>query len=247
MSQQIKDEAGKRYGKLVVLGRCSTPDGKQGAWWTCHCDCGNTVDLFGGHLRSGSSKSCGCWRNTIDETGKVYGKLKVLRRVGRSTTRGPVWECVCVCGKVTEVRGTSLRFGSTRSCGCGTAWNKLPDGEAAFRNLYSQYRWGARSRRLEWKLDRTEFRRLTSGQCYYCGKDPQQVRKCKKSFYVYNGIDRKINSLGYLPENVVSCCWRCNSMKGSMDSREFIQFIRQVFKHTMSVKLNRDWFGNEFD
>jgi hypothetical protein len=52
-----------------------------------------------------------------DETGKRYGRLTVVRRYG-SDKGNATWLCVCDCGAEKIVRGTYLRAGKTRSCGC---------------------------------------------------------------------------------------------------------------------------------
>lgn len=54
---------GKRFGKLVVLGR--GPDhiqenGRHRVVWTCQCDCGAIKDIVGEHVRDGRVRSCGC-------------------------------------------------------------------------------------------------------------------------------------------------------------------------------------------
>ena len=56
----VKDEAGKIYGKLTVLKRGKTPEGKTGAYWTCQCECGTILDIKGDYLRNGDTCSCGC-------------------------------------------------------------------------------------------------------------------------------------------------------------------------------------------
>ena len=53
----------------------------------------------------------------IDLTGKVFGRLTVLKRVGTSTGQA-VWSCKCDCGNHNDVRSSDLRNGSTASCGC---------------------------------------------------------------------------------------------------------------------------------
>lgn len=56
----VKDETGKRYGRLVVIGY----DHKQknrGFFWRCKCDCGKEVVVCGVELRRGDAKSCGCY------------------------------------------------------------------------------------------------------------------------------------------------------------------------------------------
>ena len=54
------DEAGKRYGKLTVIGQAISESGH--ARWICRCDCGNTMVARADQLRSGRCKSCGCQR-----------------------------------------------------------------------------------------------------------------------------------------------------------------------------------------
>lgn len=57
----------------------------------------------------------------IDETGNTYGRLVVLYQgesklsSGKPTVR---WVCRCSCGNITMVAGSSLRYGSSKSCGC---------------------------------------------------------------------------------------------------------------------------------
>lgn len=51
---------GQRLGKLVVIERMPNNKRKQ-AVWKCKCDCGTTVIVESGHLRSGHTQSCGCF------------------------------------------------------------------------------------------------------------------------------------------------------------------------------------------
>ncbi len=53
----------------------------------------------------------------IDEAGKRYGRLTVIKRVGNRRGKA-CWLCLCDCGNKTIVRGDHLRSGHTRSCGC---------------------------------------------------------------------------------------------------------------------------------
>ena len=52
----------------------------------------------------------------IDLTGQRFGRLVVIGLERRDN--GAIWRCRCDCGKEHVVRGTSLRAGSTESCGC---------------------------------------------------------------------------------------------------------------------------------
>lgn len=56
--------------------------------------------------------------NFIDHTGQTFGRLTVLHRAENDKQRGAQWFCLCQCGGTTTTRGTFLRRGHTKSCGC---------------------------------------------------------------------------------------------------------------------------------
>jgi hypothetical protein len=49
--------AGKRFGRLVVLGRAASASASR---WLCRCDCGADHVASASHLVCGDTKSCGC-------------------------------------------------------------------------------------------------------------------------------------------------------------------------------------------
>ena len=55
----------------------------------------------------------------IDLTGQKFNMLTVLRRAPKNDSQGrAMWECQCDCGNYTTVKGTAIRKGETKSCGC---------------------------------------------------------------------------------------------------------------------------------
>lgn len=65
----IKDISGMKFGDLTVI-RLAEPGKYRGSRWKCKCDCGNECEVYGGHLRDGTRKSCGCRSQArIFETG----------------------------------------------------------------------------------------------------------------------------------------------------------------------------------
>lgn len=52
-----------------------------------------------------------------DELGNKYGKLTVIKRAENIGTAA-AWECLCECGGTKIVRGSHLRSGQVKSCGC---------------------------------------------------------------------------------------------------------------------------------
>lgn len=53
----------------------------------------------------------------IDQSGKVFGRLVVLRQAERLGGKA-AWLCKCQCGNVKVVKDHLLKCGKTRSCGC---------------------------------------------------------------------------------------------------------------------------------
>ena len=63
---KIDDKTGRRYGRLVVLRMYEIRQNSKGrnkVYWLCKCDCGNEKAILAQSLSSGSTKSCGCYRN----------------------------------------------------------------------------------------------------------------------------------------------------------------------------------------
>src|SRR5712691_9592533 len=111
----MMDLAGQSFGRLVVLRACGRrKDGRMR--WVCICDCGRELEVGGDCLRGGHTKSCGCLR-FVDIAGQRFGRLTAVKRVGKSRLGG-TWECQCDCGGKSVVACSTLRSGSTKSCGC---------------------------------------------------------------------------------------------------------------------------------
>ena len=121
---RFQDLTGQRFGKLFVLSRVLSNDGK--TKWLCKCDCGKEKVVNAGDLKTGRTKSCGGGihqkgERVIDLTGNRYGRLTVLSRANNSQTGSVRWLCKCDCGNEKIVYRSALRNGATISCGC---WQK---------------------------------------------------------------------------------------------------------------------------
>lgn len=53
----------------------------------------------------------------IDLTGQKFGRWSVLNRA-ENRGKALMWKCKCSCGTVKKVHGTSLKSGTSKSCGC---------------------------------------------------------------------------------------------------------------------------------
>lgn len=69
----VKDMTGKTFGRLHVVARSQISKGGK-AYWICRCECGNTKTVSGEKLRSGNTKSCGCYRKeTLPFNRRTHG------------------------------------------------------------------------------------------------------------------------------------------------------------------------------
>jgi hypothetical protein len=58
---------GRKFHRLTVIAE-SHVEGRRGKFWLCKCDCGSMVTAYGGHLRAGSTKGCGCAKAGVNRT-----------------------------------------------------------------------------------------------------------------------------------------------------------------------------------
>ena len=76
MPGRIKDETGKRYGRLQVVRMEPKQPCQKGTFWICKCDCGTESHrVEGGCLRNGRVTSCGCYaRERSSERARTHGR-----------------------------------------------------------------------------------------------------------------------------------------------------------------------------
>ena len=58
------DLKNQRFGRLTAL-EFGGVRGRRRTYWKCLCDCGNIINVDTAHLRSGHTKSCGCYRDDL--------------------------------------------------------------------------------------------------------------------------------------------------------------------------------------
>jgi hypothetical protein len=243
-------EVGNRFGLGVVIDPgvripdSSSTGSRRGA--RLRCDCGNEYVAGIGPLLRGVPKSCGCYtavlaseagrrggRPITDRTGQRYGKLVVVRFV--EVVNGHArWLCRCDCGNEITVAAGGL----LKAVGCGCAQSAprggRAAGEASRKHVLTQYQRNAQYRDLPWELTDDDFDKLTSSDCHYCGLPPGRVFRSGAYIggeFVYSGLDRLDNTAGYVPGNVVPCCWDCNRAKSDLSYDEFMTWLGRVTAH----------------
>lgn len=169
-------------------------------------------------------------------SGQRFSRLVAIEPVGKYH-HDIVWKFRCDCGKVIDTRGWLVTTGRTKSCGCYNAertreTHALSFGEASFNTIIRDYKYRCKRKHTEFSLDKEDFRKLITGNCFYCGKEPNQKRDNPNYLgeFIYNGIDRLDNTKGYTIENCVTCCRKCNTMKGNLNFDEFKTLIQTICK-----------------
>lgn len=232
------DYTGKRYGKLLVIGRAKVE--KQGTYWLCQCDCGNTRIVNTYSFKAGNPTSCGCEKrvahNFIDLTGQRFGRWTVVSRAEkRPSSKQAMWTCKCDCGNMGYVSSQDLRTGISKSCGCynievikkrdtkhgcsGTRlyniWLGIRDRTKREANQ-NYYRYGGRGIDIypPWRDNFLEFKSWSDENGY----DDTLT------------IDRIDNDRGYYPDN---CRWTDYLTQANNTSKN-LYIILDGEKHTLS-------------
>lgn len=113
------DLTGQTFNMLTAIKASEERSHNQEVIWHCSCECGNKTTATGNELTSGRKQSCGCGIQ-YDLTGKVFGRLTAIERIKNHNFRNARWLCSCECGSESEVFGSNLTNGHTKSCGCIT-------------------------------------------------------------------------------------------------------------------------------
>lgn len=131
MGRPLVDLTDMRFGRLHVEYRASdkiSPSGVHSVMYHCKCDCGNEIDVNAGSLKSGRTKSCGCFnrdsvraRTSKNLKEQRFGRLVAIKPVDIILSSGKhkqEWLCRCDCGNKVIVSTNNLVRGHSKSCGC---------------------------------------------------------------------------------------------------------------------------------
>lgn len=164
--------------------------------------------------------------------GKTFGSWTVVAPAGDNSFKQQRYLCRCACGTQRPVNKHTLLSGGSLGCGCEAKKRmsitfRRPVGACSKRQVFLRYKKDAVRRSLEWNIDFACFESLTSSSCFYCGTVPKNRHKSPSGNgdFVYSGIDRMINDIGYTYPNCVPCCWVCNKTKGNMSYDAWMEWL----------------------
>lgn len=165
-----------------------------------------------------------------DLIGKTFGRLTVegvekhLSPSGRSIRKV---SCICSCGNKCLKDQSKVVSLVTQSCGCLVKEKakqlKIKEpGISSFNEVFGSYKRSAKKRGYEFNLTPEAFKEIATKPCHFCGRvGTNSFTKTKgNGSFVYNGVDRYENHIGYEVSNCVSCCKTCNQVKMDMSVLE---------------------------
>lgn len=80
---RVKNLVGQRFERLTVISHAGQRSVSRNHFWNCVCACGATVTVDGAHLRSGATKSCGCYARNV---ARAAGDRTRTHGMARSST-----------------------------------------------------------------------------------------------------------------------------------------------------------------
>jgi len=255
----VKDLSGQIFGRLKILCLSNKRGKDGGLYWSCICECGILKDISSRTLISGNVKSCGCYRiETSRQRAIENGHVKTKKSINKTELyEDGKFQCR-LCKQILvidfSVKNRNQKYGFDNVCkpcyndsspkSNGIHKNRKYDYEiSSWRAQASAVKANAKRRNILWDLTVPQTIVLLQNNCAYCGRPPQSkfpinnwrkyswVKFENASFLYRNGIDRKNNKLGYIHNNVITCCWICNRAKGDLSYEEFMEWIKQLIKH----------------
>jgi hypothetical protein len=184
--------------------------------------------------------------------GHRFGKLIVVSiadKERRSKDRHIQVNCLCDCGNRYTERLSLMKSGHLQSCGCGKIEAALHNIKKAHKVQFSREPKEASARKIykgnynDGDLSFEDFHRLSQLDCFYCGathsntyniyvshsrREYIRPERLRDGYFTYNGLDRIDNTRGHDKNNVVPCCWSCNSAKAERTTEEFYAWAHRV-------------------
>lgn len=235
MPPKFKDLTGNIIGKLTVINLANYKKDRCN-YWNCLCECGTITTVKATSLITNKTKSCGCLKKThfIDLTGKKFNKLTILLYDRKNTSNCHVYKAQCDCGKIISIEGNDVSSGRSKSCGCMRYAKSVANAkpvESLIHNIFNQYR-GRKRHGLKFELTKEQVLKLIFDKCYYCNSEVSNTAYSRNRQYSvnYNGIDRIDNNLGYVLENCVTACYKCNQAKHMLSLKSFKDWIIKLTK-----------------
>jgi hypothetical protein len=187
----------------------------------------------------GETKSCEtCLKTEREKGSERYGKRKTL--IKQTELQNTLIRSCIKCTKDFEAFKTKFNKDSIHCLECAAKQNaqdkKREDRQRNYmkehlKNLENHYRnyivSSLKRGYGDFQLNFEEFQTLVTSPCHYCKNINNEEA---------NGIDRVNNDLGYIMDNCVPACWKCNKMKHFYHPGFFVEKCKIIIKEVIPTK-----------
>lgn len=183
-----------------------------------------------------------------------FGRLIALKRIKTDKNRHAMWECICDCGNIKLIAGTSLLEGHTMSCGC---YQKEVIGKSGITHgksnskIYRVWR-GMISRCYGNDI---KYEKRYKGRIFVCDRWKESFQNfyddMSPSYKEGLSLDRVDNNGNYCPEN---CRWTTAEVQANNKSNNILyaigddsysisqlERISGTNRSTIKTRLSRGW------
>lgn len=148
------------------------------------------------------------------------------------------WLCKCKCGKIKQVRNSSLLYNGTKDCGCSRTQALYNRNWSGYKGLSGRY-WSsvikhATKRNIKVNIDIKEAWEQfvkQNGRCALTGLPITLISEVKKRSQQTASLDRIDSKLGYEVNNIQWTHKEVNIMKNQLNESKFIEYCKLVAKH----------------
>ena len=143
--------------------------------------------------------------------------------------------CVSCCAMCNYMKGCLNKDIFIQRTEHIATYNKFVEGKLFpnvfqdYMPVYSSYITSSKNKNLAFKINHCVFTIITNRPCYMCGKQTTKDHQ--------NGLDRIDSSIGYLENNVYSCCGNCNYMKNNYSYKKIVDKCIMIYNTT---KINKE-------
>jgi len=144
--------------------------------------------------------------------GETINDKILLKYIGRGKGYHPIFKFKCKCGREHETTLNSIKSSNK----CSSCCQSVPKPYKRLRLYESTFNAFIHRVKYEVNITYEDFYEIIKSQkCHYCEADlcmDAYRNKTKRSTAAC--LDRKDNSIGYMVDNIVPCCPKCNYGKG---------------------------------
>lgn len=247
-----KNLIGEKFGNYSVVEVEYSQGKYRKTICKCLCDCGNIRNVDASNLRSGASTSCGCnklLKIRKDLTGQKFGNYTVvgIKHIeGEGRLKKIIWECKCDCGNIRNVVGSTLKNGTSKSCGCYkiSQMNRFKKWHGEISgNYFSRIKNAANRRKLEFSITKEYLWDLFLFQdrkCALSGEELIFAKNYKDQINQTASIDRINSSKGYVEGNIQWVHKKVNFIKQALDDSVLIEWCRKIYEYNKNKEMKTD-------